>query len=40
MISYSDEELLEMDGIVCDEGGRVRFKTIAFDRSGHSDRYE
>lgn len=37
MSSYSDEELLEMDGIIRDEKGRIRFRTIEFDRSGRSD---
>lgn len=40
MTTYTDEELLEMDGIVRDEEGRIRFKTIAYDPNGRSDLYE
>ena len=40
MNTYSDEELLELEGVVQDEKGRLRFRIIGFDRSGRSDLYE
>lgn len=36
MSTLSDEELLEMDGIVRDEKGRLRFRTFGVDKGGFS----
>lgn len=36
MSTYTDEELLELEGVVQDENGRLRFRTIWFDKGGFS----
>ena len=36
MTAYSEEELLEMEAIVRDDNGRLRFRAIGFDKGGFS----
>lgn len=36
MSTISDEDLLEMDGIVRDEKGRIRFRIFGVDKGGFS----